>query len=54
AMESCAVGHFGAMAWHQANSQRFPPLLRRWWVGLVVEAVLGSDGGGRLGSGDDD
>ncbi|GJQ92853.1 hypothetical protein Tco_0003992 [Tanacetum coccineum] len=26
-MESCAVGHFGAMAWHQANSHELPPLL---------------------------
>ncbi|GJT20255.1 hypothetical protein Tco_0890192 [Tanacetum coccineum] len=23
-----------------------------WWVGLVVETVLGSDGGGKLGGGD--
>ncbi|GJZ33463.1 hypothetical protein Tco_0578899 [Tanacetum coccineum] len=28
--------------------------LRRWWVGLVMEAVLGSDGGGMFGSGEDD
>ncbi|GJX87075.1 hypothetical protein Tco_0339089, partial [Tanacetum coccineum] len=27
--------------------------LRRWWVGLMVETVLGSDGGGRLGGSED-
>ncbi|GKB60009.1 replication factor A protein 1 [Tanacetum coccineum] len=25
-----------------------------WWVGLAVEAMLSSDGGGRLGGGEDD
>nr|GEU87885.1 hypothetical protein [Tanacetum cinerariifolium] len=28
--------------------------VRLWWVGLVVEAVLGSGGGGKLGGGNDD
>ncbi|GJZ07492.1 hypothetical protein Tco_0541285 [Tanacetum coccineum] len=27
--------------------------VRRWWVGLVVEAVLGSDGGGEAVLGSD-
>nr|GEU91512.1 ubiquitin carboxyl-terminal hydrolase 16-like [Tanacetum cinerariifolium] len=40
----------------EANVDRlvFVGDLRLWWVELVVEAVVGSDDGGRFGGGDDD